>query len=164
MIITSVQIRKFDNTGNKMKGVCTLVLDELIAIHDIKILMKPREEGLFFAMPSKKVFTGANTERFVDIVHPINRETREKLEEIIFPLYRIIENDLMVSIIRFVNTNTACTNLLEQKAADFKIEEKTDKDEKPVKPIAINKQVKTSETKVFNNEEMKNKIEAWLSE
>ena len=90
-----------------MKGVCTLVLDELIAIHDIKILMKPREEGLFFAMPSKKVFTGANEAmRFVDIVHPINKLTREKLEEIIFALYKIVES-MANTYVTFENTNAS---------------------------------------------------------
>ena len=40
MIITAVKIRKLENTGNKMMGVCSITLDNMIAIHDIKILRK----------------------------------------------------------------------------------------------------------------------------
>lgn len=40
MIITAVKIRKLENSGNKMIGVCSITLDNMIAIHDIKILKK----------------------------------------------------------------------------------------------------------------------------
>ena len=53
MKITSLRIRTLKNTGNKMQGVASITLDNMIAIHDIKILRN--SDGLFLAMPSKTV-------------------------------------------------------------------------------------------------------------
>lgn len=156
MIITTVQIRKLENTGNKMKGICTLVLDGLIAIHDIKILIKPREDSLFFAMPSKKLYIGTREERFVDIVHPINKLAREKLEEIIFALYKIAEN-MDNTYVTFENTNSTCNNLLFQNAADFNVVSS------PMKPV-VKTQNKNTVNNDFISKDLKSKIEAWLAE
>lgn len=157
MIITSVQIRKFDNTGNKMKGVCTLVLDDMIAIHDIKILENPRIKGLFFAMPSKKVFIGMNEGRFVDIVHPINKEVREKLEEIIFGLFKVVEG-YDNTYVTFEITNRLCDNLLKQNTADFKIVENH------FNNTGVFKTRKEKCNDAHTKIDIKDDIEAWLTE
>lgn len=57
----------------KLKAVATIVLDDCIAIHDIKII--DGEGGLFIAMPSRKLPNG----QFKDVAHPLNSETREIL-------------------------------------------------------------------------------------
>ena len=81
MIITAVKIRKIENSGNKLIGVCSITLDDFIAIHDIKIL---KNNGtLFLAMPSRKT----DKDTYKDIVHPISAEPRKKIEEIVFDLY-----------------------------------------------------------------------------
>ncbi len=88
MKITSLRIRTLKNTGNKMQGVATITLDDMIAIHDIKILKNG--DGLFLAMPSKTVKPGT----FKDSVHPISSMVRESIERIIFSAYEIcVEND-----------------------------------------------------------------------
>lgn len=88
MKITSLRIRILKNTGNKMQGVASITLDNMIVIHDIKIL-KNKEE-LFLAMPSKKVKPGT----FKDLVHPINAPVRDAIERILFAAYRVcLENN-----------------------------------------------------------------------
>ena len=49
MIITAIQIRPKDNTGTKMKGIASITLDGMIAIHDTKILQ--HDDSMFLAMP-----------------------------------------------------------------------------------------------------------------
>ena len=115
MIITAVKIRRLENTGNKMIGVCSITLDSMIAIHDIKILEK--DGHMFLAMPSRK--TTSNT--FKDIVHPISSEPREHIEQIIFGLYERIMQTEYASV-DFKCTNEKCVSLLSQSAEDFDID------------------------------------------
>ena len=84
MIITAIKIRRLINSNNKLIGLCSITLDDMIVIHDIKIL---RKEEMFLAMPSRK--TQSNT--FKDIVHPISVEPRTKIEEIVFGLFEMVE-------------------------------------------------------------------------
>ncbi len=81
MKITSVRIRVLENTGDKMRALASIILDNMIAIHDIKILNT--ENGLLLAMPSRR--TKADT--FKDVVHPINAPARETIERIVFSGY-----------------------------------------------------------------------------
>ena len=56
-------------------------MDEEFVVHDIKVI--EGEKGLFIAMPSKKAVDG----EYRDIAHPINSETREKIQSIILENY-----------------------------------------------------------------------------
>jgi len=80
MTVTDVRVRKIDNEG-KMRAVASITIDDELVVHDIKIIEGDR--GLFIAMPSKK---GANGE-YRDIAHPINSETRARLQELILDAY-----------------------------------------------------------------------------
>ena len=80
MQITDVRLRKV-NSENRMKAVASVTFDNEFAVHDIKVIES--QNGLFIAMPSKKTPTG----EFKDIAHPINQETREKIEKAIFEAY-----------------------------------------------------------------------------
>ncbi len=80
MTITDVRVRKIENEG-KMRAVASITIDDEMVVHDIKIIEGDR--GLFIAMPSKK---GANGE-YRDIAHPINSETRAKLQDLILKAY-----------------------------------------------------------------------------
>ena len=84
MEITSVKIRKVERENSRMKGIASVVVDNAIAIHDIRII--EGDNGLFIAMPSKKVPGGHK-----DIAHPINRETRKMFEDAIFAAYENAE-------------------------------------------------------------------------
>jgi len=84
--VTDVRIRKIEKEG-KMKAVVSITLDDEFVIHDIKII--EGEKGLFIAMPSRKARDG----EYRDIAHPINFETREKVQNIILEKYAAFLED-----------------------------------------------------------------------
>ena len=80
MRITDVRVRKVAKDG-KMKAVVSIKLDDEFVVHDIKVI--EGEKGLFIAMPSRKASDG----EYRDIAHPINSETRERIQTIILEQY-----------------------------------------------------------------------------
>lgn len=76
-----MRVRRIAKDG-KMKAVVSITIDNEFVVHDIKVI--EGEKGLFIAMPSKKSANG----EFRDIAHPINSETRARLESIILERYR----------------------------------------------------------------------------
>ena len=80
MNITDVRVRKMTKEG-KMKAVVSITIDDEFVVHDIKVV--EGEKGLFIAMPSRKAADG----EYRDIAHPINSETREKVQNIILEKY-----------------------------------------------------------------------------
>ena len=80
MKITDVRIRKVAREG-KMKAVVSITIDEEFVVHDIKVI--EGEKGLFIAMPSRKASDG----EYRDIAHPINSETRDKIQKVILDKY-----------------------------------------------------------------------------
>ena len=80
MQITDVRVRKVAKEG-KLKAVVSITMDEEFVVNDIKVI--EGEKGLFIAMPSKKAVDG----EYRDIAHPINSETREKIQSIILENY-----------------------------------------------------------------------------
>lgn len=51
-------------------------------VHDIKVI--EGEKGLFIAMPSRKAADG----EYRDIAHPINSDTRERIQKLILDRYQ----------------------------------------------------------------------------
>ena len=80
MKITDVRVRKVTKEG-KMKAVVSITLDEEFVVHDIKVI--EGEKGLFIAMPSRRAADG----EYRDIAHPINSDTRERIQSIILAEY-----------------------------------------------------------------------------
>ena len=80
MNITDVRVRKVAKEG-KMKAVVSITIDEEFVVHDIKVI--EGEKGLFIAMPSRKATDG----EYRDIAHPINSDTRERIQSIILEKY-----------------------------------------------------------------------------
>ena len=80
MQITDVRVRKVDKEG-KMKAVVSITIDDEFVVHDIKVI--DGEKGLFIAMPSKKSADG----EYRDIAHPINSDTRDKIQQIVLEKY-----------------------------------------------------------------------------
>lgn len=80
MQITDVRIRKVEKEG-KMKAVVSITIDEEFVVHDIKII--EGEKGLFIAMPSRKAADG----EYRDIAHPINSDTRDRIQRLILDKY-----------------------------------------------------------------------------
>ncbi len=73
MQITDVRLRKV-NSENRMKAVASVI---------------ESQNGLFIAMPSRKTPNG----EFKDIAHPINAETREKIQKAILEAYEAPETE-----------------------------------------------------------------------
>ena len=86
MKITSVNVKKVEKEGSRMKGKASILLDDSFAVHDIRII--EGDNGLFIAMPSRKTATGS----YRDIAHPINPEGRAMFEEAIFEAYKNAES------------------------------------------------------------------------
>ena len=80
MTITDVRIWKIATEG-KMKAIVSVTFDYVFVVIDIKVI-----EGhnvFFIAMPSRKTLDG----EFIDIAHPINTDTREKIQTSILKAY-----------------------------------------------------------------------------
>ena len=96
MQITDVRVRKVAKEG-KLKAVVSITMDEEFVVHDIKVI--EGEKGLFIGMPSKKAVDG----EYRDIAHPINSETREKIQSIILENYeKVLEEAPEEAVIQFV--------------------------------------------------------------
>lgn len=83
MNITDVRVRKVAKEG-KMKAVVSITIDDEFVVHDIKVI--EGEKGLFIAMPSRKASDG----EYRDIAHPINSQTRDRIQGIILDQYEAV--------------------------------------------------------------------------
>lgn len=92
MQITDVRIRKIAAEG-KMKAIVSITFDNEFVVHDIKVI--EGQNGLFIAMPSRKTPDG----EFKDIAHPINTDTREKIQSSILKAYEaaVEEENVVIS-------------------------------------------------------------------
>ena len=92
MQITDVRVRKITKEG-KMKAIVSITLDNEFVVHDIKVI--EGDKGYFIAMPSRKAGDG----EYRDVAHPINSDTREKLQKIILEKYEatIAEEEVVVT-------------------------------------------------------------------
>ena len=89
MEITDVRIRKIATEG-KMKAIVSITFDNEFVVHDIKVI--EGQSGLFIAMPSRKTPDG----EFKDIAHPINTQTREKIQASILGEYEKVKNEEVI--------------------------------------------------------------------
>ena len=86
MNITDVRVRKISKEG-KMKAVVSVTIDGEFVVHDIKVI--DGDKGLFVAMPSRKATDG----EYRDIAHPINSETRDKIQSLILEKYQEVASE-----------------------------------------------------------------------
>ena len=86
MKITDVRVRKVAKEG-KLKAIVSITMDDEFVVHDIKVI--EREKGNFIAMPSKKALDG----EYRAIAHPINSETRERIQTLILEKYEEALNE-----------------------------------------------------------------------
>jgi Uncharacterized protein, involved in the regulation of septum location len=80
MQITDIKIRPVEG-NDKLKAYATVIFDDELVIHNIKVIAA--EDGLFVAMPSRKMSNG----EFKDVVHPISKDFRELLTEKVVERY-----------------------------------------------------------------------------
>ena len=87
MEITNVRVRIVEKDNSKMRGFANVTIDDQFVVHDIRIL--EGSNGLFLAMPSKQVAPG----EYRDIAHPINSDTRSKIQTLILKKYEEAEDE-----------------------------------------------------------------------
>ncbi|MGN7478905.1 septation regulator SpoVG [Solibacillus silvestris] len=80
MEVTDVRLRRVQTDG-RMRAIASITLDDEFVIHDIRVI--DGNAGLFVAMPSKRTPDG----EFRDIAHPINSNTRNKIQEIVLEAF-----------------------------------------------------------------------------
>ena len=83
MEITDIRVRKINKDG-KMKAVVSVTFDNEFVVHDIKVI--EGDKGRFIAMPSRKTLDG----EFRDIAHPINSETRDRIQNEVLEKYEMV--------------------------------------------------------------------------
>jgi stage V sporulation protein G len=76
------EVRVFPVDEDKLKAYVTITLDHCFVVRDLKVIQGTG--GLFIAMPAKRRKDGT----FKDIAHPLNAETRERMERVILEEYR----------------------------------------------------------------------------
>ena len=74
MQITDIKVRKLFEEG-PMKAIVSVTFDGQLAVHDIKVINA--RDKFFIVMPSRK----NPDETYRDIVHPINAQFRNLVEE-----------------------------------------------------------------------------------
>jgi stage V sporulation protein G len=79
--VNITQVKVFPVSEEKLKAYVSIVLDDCFLVSDLKVIQGPN--GLFISMPSKRKKNG----EFKDIAHPLNRETRERMEKRILEEY-----------------------------------------------------------------------------
>jgi stage V sporulation protein G len=75
------EVRVYPVNEDKLKAYVTITLDGCFVIRDLKVIHG--NSGLFIAMPAKRRKDGS----FKDIAHPLNVETRQKMEKVILAEY-----------------------------------------------------------------------------
>jgi stage V sporulation protein G len=76
------EVRVFPVHEDKLKAYVTITLDGCFVVRDLKVIHG--NTGLFVAMPAKRRKDGS----FKDIAHPLNTETRERMEKVILAEYQ----------------------------------------------------------------------------
>lgn len=75
------EIKVFPVNEERLKAYISITIDDSFVVRDLKIIQGT--SGLFVAMPSKKRKDG----QFRDIAHPLNQETRNMIEDMVFAAY-----------------------------------------------------------------------------
>jgi stage V sporulation protein G len=77
-------VRVFPVGDEKLKAFVSIVFDRCFMVNDIKVIRG--KDGLFISMPSRKKRNG----EFKDVAHPLNQETRRRVEERILAEYEAV--------------------------------------------------------------------------
>src|SRR3990170_252788 len=80
MEVTEVRVFPVTNE-ERLKAYATITIDNVFLIRDLRVING--NNGLFVAMPSRKMKDGT----FKDIAHPLNSDTRQKIESKVLAEY-----------------------------------------------------------------------------
>ena len=88
--ITEVKVYPAKDSG-KLKAYATIVFENCFIVRDLKII--EGDKGYFVSMPSRRRKDGT----FRDIVHPLDSETRQMVEdEIIKEYHKLVETEAVL--------------------------------------------------------------------
>ena len=82
MQITDVRVKLVNSENGKLKAIVSVTFDGCFVVHDIKVLEREKD-SYFISMPSVKLRNG----EYRDVAHPVNRETRDVMEETVINRY-----------------------------------------------------------------------------
>lgn len=89
MEIKAKVFKRDSNIAPTIKAMASITIDDMIVIRDIKVI--EGKNGLFFAMPSKKMSDGT----YKDIAFPITKETRQQISEAILNAYNTTDEQII---------------------------------------------------------------------
>jgi len=89
MEVTEVRISPAK--GGKIRAFASIVVDDCFIINDLRVI-EGRENQFFVTMPARKARNG----QMRDIAHPLNKETREAIDERVIAEYVNAVRDLAV--------------------------------------------------------------------
>ena len=93
MKITEIKVYPAKD-GGRLKAYATIVFENVFIVRDLKVI--EGEKGFFVSMPSRRRKDGT----FRDIVHPLNSETRKKIEDSVICEYtKTMENGIVHEVI-----------------------------------------------------------------
>jgi stage V sporulation protein G len=87
MRITEIKVLPVDG-DEKLKAYVTIKLDDCFVVRDMKVIKGIG--GYFVAMPAKKMKDGT----YRDLVHPLDKSTRQMLEDQVMDEYRRVQSEL----------------------------------------------------------------------
>lgn len=92
MKITNIRIRKNTSQESELLGIASILLDECLVIHNIKLLQLQDKRVVSFPNIRKQSFSRIENGyeekyEYKDIVHPATTEFRKYIEDEIFKVY-----------------------------------------------------------------------------
>jgi len=85
------EVRVSPSKGGKVRAFASIVIDDCFIVNDLRV-MEGREGQLFVTMPARKSRNG----QMRDIAHPLNSETRERIETRVLEEFRSSVENLVV--------------------------------------------------------------------
>jgi len=86
MRITEIKVLPVDG-DDKLKAYVSIKLDDCFVVRDMKVIKGTT--GYFVAMPAKKMKDGT----YRDLVHPLDKPTRQKLEELVLDEFLKVQKE-----------------------------------------------------------------------
>ena len=85
MRITEVNIKKVDKEYSRLRGIATIVFDDLLVVSEIRVIDGNR--GLFIAMPARRI----PGEKFMNVVDATNKDFFKYIETTILDKFNKLD-------------------------------------------------------------------------
>lgn len=85
MKITEVNIEKVEREHSRLRGIATIIFDDLLVVSEIRVINGNR--GLFVAMPAKRI----PGEKFMNVVDATNKDFFKYIENTILDKFNKLD-------------------------------------------------------------------------